>query len=502
MKFDLSFKSGLMRPTRVRYIVLGFACVLSMVTYLDRVCFAYVAGYIKAEFTLTDSQKGSLFTAFALAYAAFEIPSGALGDLFGRRRTLIRIVLWWSVFTAATGLIYPNETWPWLGFAMLLSVRFLFGVGEAGAYPNIAGAFHNWFPFKERGGAKGAVWMAGRFGGGITPFVVAALIFTVVPADGGSSVVHWRHMFWIFGGIGLIWCVFFALWFRDRPEQKPSVNAAEVALIHGDEDHITPVKRVPWRHLLSSRNLWALSLMYFCSSYGWYFNITWLPDYLRDQYGVTKDSEAWGYWTTSFMTGSPLLFGAVACLFGGLLTDLFIRRTGNRKWGRRLFGILGHGSCAACYVLAVFAKTPWPFVLSIAFAAFCNDMTMGSSWATCLDVGKRYSGIVSGCMNTVGNLGGAAAGYLTGRILDHFQNPIKTEASVSVTSMVGGMSGGWDQGFGSLASMAITAQNFPQKISDAAAEGWKVNLISYGVVYVIATFLWMGVDSTKPITQD
>jgi MFS transporter, ACS family, glucarate transporter len=495
MNLDLSFKSGLMRPTQVRYGVLAFACILSMVTYLDRVCFGYVADYIKAEFALTDSQKGALFTAFALAYATFEVPTGALGDLFGRKRTLIRIVLWWSFFTAATGLIYPNETWPWLGFAMLLSVRFLFGVGEAGAYPNIAGAFHNWFPFTERGGAKGAVWMAGRFGGGITPFVVLALVI-VVPQVDGSSVVHWRHIFWSFGLLGLIWCLFFALWFRDRPEQKESVNQAEIDLIRGDEDHSSPIKRVPWGRILKSRNLWALCLMYFCSSYGWYFNITWLPGFLRDQYGVTR--EAWGFWTTSFMTGSPLLFGAVACLFGGFLTDLFIRRTGNRKWGRRLFGILGHGSCAACYVLAVFARTPWPFVLSIAFAAFCNDLTMGSSWATCLDVGKRYSGVVSGCMNTVGNLGGAAAGYLTGRVLDHFQNPIKTEAAVSVTSMVGGMSGGWDQGFGSLAGMAMSTQH----LTEAAAEGWKVNLISYGVVYVIATLLWMGVDSTKPITPE
>jgi MFS family permease len=495
MKSDLFLKSGLMRPTNVRYVVLAFACILSMVTYLDRVCFAYVADYIKAEFSLTNSQKGALFTAFAFAYAAFEIPSGALGDLFGRKRTLIRIVLWWSFFTAATGLIYPNENWPWLGFVLLLSVRFLFGVGEAGAYPNIAGAFHNWFPFKERGGAKGAVWMAGRFGGGITPFVVAALIFTIVSED-GSVVVHWRHMFWSFGAIGLVWCLFFGLWFRDRPEQMPSVNDAEVALIHGDEDHTSPVKRVPWGSLLRSRNIWALSLMYFCSSYGWYFNITWLPGFLREQFGVTNDT--WGYWTTSFMTGSPLLFGAVACLFGGLLTDLFIRRTGNRKWGRRLFGLLGHGSCAACYVLAVFARTPWPFVLSIAFAAFCNDLTMGSSWATCLDVGKRYSGVVSGCMNTVGNLGGAAAGYLTGRVLDHFQNPIKPEVSVSVTSMVGGMSGGLNQGFGSLAGIVISTQH----MTEAAAEGWKVNLISYGLVYVIATLLWMGVDSTKPITPE
>src|ERR1700740_2056487 len=120
----LSPALGLAGPTRVRYGVLGFACALSMITYLDRVCFGSVADHIKGEFGLSDTQKGMLFSAFALAYAAFEIPSGALGDLYGPRRTLIRIVLWWSVFTALTGLISPTP-WPLLGFSLLLGVRFL-----------------------------------------------------------------------------------------------------------------------------------------------------------------------------------------------------------------------------------------------------------------------------------------------------------------------------------------------------------------------------------------
>src|SRR3954471_14583960 len=132
------------RPTGVRYGVLGFCCALSMVTYLDRVCFGTVAPFIKEEFNLSDTQRGWLFSAFALAYSLFEVPTGWLGDVFGPRRTLIRIVLWWSVFTALTGMIYPSVGWPVLAFSTLLGVRFLFGIGEAGAFPNIARAFHNW----------------------------------------------------------------------------------------------------------------------------------------------------------------------------------------------------------------------------------------------------------------------------------------------------------------------------------------------------------------------
>src|SRR5262245_21642172 len=395
MNKDLSTAPALQRPTRVRYGVLGFACALSMITYLDRVCFGTVAPYIQKEFDLSDSQKGYLFSAFALAYALFEVPSGWLGDVFGPRRTLIRIVLWWSLFTALTGLIWPVPGWVHVAFVGMVAVRFFFGVGEAGAYPNIARAFHNWFPFRERGSAQGAVWMAGRFAGGVTPLVVLALIAET--DHGGEKVVAWRHAFWIFGVLGVAWCAVFWWWFRDRPEQKPGVNPAELALIHGDAGPPEAAHaRVPWLRLLGNANLWVLCLMYFCAAYGWYFNITYLPGYLKTEYHVSPgDKWSLRFWTFSLMAGMPLLLGSVACLVGGLLTDAFIRRTGNRKWGRRLFGVVGHSVCALCYFLSIYARDPWLFVLAIAFAAFWNDITMGSAWASCLDIGGKYSGIVA-----------------------------------------------------------------------------------------------------------
>ncbi len=497
-------------PTRVRHGVLGFACALSMITYLDRVCFATVAPRIGDEFGLDERQIGWLFTAFALAYAMFEVPSGWLGDVFGPRRTLIRIVLWWSLFTALTGAIFPYPSYPWLAFAAMFFVRFLFGMGEAGAYPNIARTFHNWFPFEERGFAQGTVWMAGRLAGGLSPFAVLALMIHRTTPN-GDTVVLWRHTFWIFGILGAIWCVIFWWWFRDRPEQHPRVNSAELALIRGQtttgfdvseskKDSLPALEKpteivgglasksalqiapdgtdalhsqprspseidpftaeeemladegashanVPWMRLIGSANLWCLCLMYFCASYGWYFNITWLPKYLEATYGVTQKSH--GFWTMSLLSGAPLLVGALACLCGGLLTDAFIRRTGDRKWGRRLFGALGHGVCALCYFASLATSSPWMFVLAIALAAFWNDLTMGAAWASCLDIGGKYSGIVSGCMNTIGNLGGAAAGILTGEILHRF--------------------------------------------------GWTTNFILFGCVYLLAMLLWLRFDATKSI---
>src|SRR5207244_3293229 len=131
--------------------------------------------------------------------------------------------------------------------------------------------------------------------------------------------------------------------------------------------------RVPWGRMLRSTNLWLLCFAYFCSSFGWYFNITYMPDYLRDVYNVNKVADP--IWA-GLLTGAPLLFGSIACLVGGLLTDAFVRRTGNRKWGRRLFGVLGKGLCGVCYFASLFANNVYVFVFLITLATFWNDMTM------------------------------------------------------------------------------------------------------------------------------
>src|SRR5262245_49811332 len=215
-------------PTRVRYGVLGFACSLAAITYLDRLCIGSAAPYLVEALRPETQSVADLrwaFTAFSLAYAIFEVPTGWLGDVFGPRVTLIRIVLWWSLFTSLTALAGVQVAGVTLmGFWTLVVVRFLFGIGEAGAFPNITRALHNWFPLTERGMAQGWVWMSGRLMGGLTPYVWQLLVVNLL--------FPWRAAFVIFGVIGVVWCVAFATWFRNRPDEKPEVNAAELALIH------------------------------------------------------------------------------------------------------------------------------------------------------------------------------------------------------------------------------------------------------------------------------
>ena len=408
-----------------------------------------------------------IFWAFLFAYAIFGIPSALVGDVFGPKKTLIFIVLWWSLFTAITGFIAYEVGGVVLGgLALLLVIQFLFGMGEAGAFPNITRALHNWMPFAERGFAQGAVWMSGRLMGGLTP-----LVWLLLTSYLGFN---WREVFWLFGGIGLVWCVLYTLWFRNRPEEKASVNKAELALIHaGRQDLGAGSGHVPWLRMLTSTNLWALCLMYFCMSYAWWFSIMYLPTFLQEQRRVPADS-----FIGSIYKGGPLILGAVGCLLGGWLTDKYIRWTNNRKWGRRLFGIVGHSLCAVCWLACLFTTEAFPFALAISLAAFFNDLPMGAAWSSCQDIGKRCSSIVAGAMNTIGNIGGALASLVTGYIIEGFLNAYAGSLAVKVEQ--------------------LTAQ---QKIL-AKQPAYQVCFVIYALVYVVAVLLWLRINSTESIVPE
>ena len=477
MSRDLSPPASV-RPTYVRYGVLAFACTLSMITYLDRASISNAVPDILAVYGFKAvSDLTWAFFVFSLSYALFEVPTGWLGDVFGPRRTLIRIVLWWSVFTALTGLAGIT-----LGkavlvpFLALVAIRFLFGIGEAGAYPNITRALHNWFPPQERGMTQGAVWTSGRLIGGLTP-----LIWTILVVNG---LISWRAAFWLFGGLGVVWCLLFTIWFRNRPEEKPSVNEAERQLIRAGIGHEADkaAAAVPWGRLFRSRTLWALCLMYFCMSYGWYFNLSYLPDYLEQQHGVARAD-----WVGSLYKGGPLIFGAVGCLLGGYLTDFYIRRTGNRRWGRRIFGIFGHIVCVPLYLYCLIAPSAWTFALALALTGFFNDLAMGSCWAACQDVGRKHAAIVAGCMNTIGNLGGAAATWLTGTILGLSLNTYAQAHGLNLDAL-----------------KADPSQKgvLDEALRNGLLPGYQINFIIFAAVYIVAVFLWFGIDATKPVLPE
>lgn len=458
------------RPTRVRYGVLGFVCALSMITNLDRVCFGTVAPTLANELSLGSvAELKWAFTAFAIAYALFEIPTGWLGDVWGPRGTLLRIVVWWSLFTALTGAVGLNVgSYVMGGLGTLVALRFLFGAGEAGAYPNITRAVHNWFPSDQAATAQGWIWMSGRLMGGLTPMIWTLL---VVGTSWTPALVTWRGAFALFGLIGIVWCAAFARFFRDHPHDHPRVNAAEQIEIERGRDTGKALDfGLPVRSLLVSANLWLICLMYFCMVYGWYFHVTYLPSYLQDRFDLDPRSMI-----GAFYKGAPLWAGAFSCLGGGIVVDWLIRRTGDRQRTRRLVGMTAEGLCSLGWIAAIFAPNVHLFILAISFAALCNDMTLASAWATCQDIGGRYTAVTAASMNTVGALGAAAAGWATGTVIER---SLSTQAS----------------------TLQVAVEQLPASEKHAAImAGFDYNFMSFAAAYAVAALCWRFIDSEKPI---
>ncbi len=379
-------------PTRVRYWVIVFAVALAAVTYIDRVAISFAAPSIRRELGLTAVQMGWAFAAFNWAYAMFEITGGFLGDWIGPRKVLMRIVLWWSTFTAATG-------WAW-SVPSLVATRFLFGAGEAGCFPNVAKVFTTWLPARERVRAQGIMWLSARWAGAFTPLLVAWVM----------GLVGWRHAFEIFGCLGVVWAVPFFLWFRDDPMRNPKLNSAERDLLRGSSQMAAGHGDVPWGKLVRSPQVWMLCGQFFCLNYGWWFYVTWLPTYLREARHVDIASAA-------LLSILPLFCGGLgnpACV---LLTRAVTRRTGSVAKARRLMGCLGFAGASAFVLVSTTLRDPLLAMLAIGVASFSNDLVMPGAWTAAMDIGGKYAGTVSGAMNMVGNIGGAMAPIAIGYML-------------------------------------------------------------------------------------
>lgn len=373
--------AGSAKRTNVRWTVLAWLCSFSAITYLGRIGIIQVQDQIQWDLHLTPAKFALAFSSFSLAYAFLEVPSGWLGDKLGPRKMLLRIALFWIAFTMLTGLAW--------GLVSLIVFRFFFGAGEAGSFPNIGRASREWFPFRERGLTQGLVWLSARWGGAISPLLM--MIF--------AYPYGWRGGFIAMGLLGAAWFIGFRAYYRDKPQEDPRVNAEELAFITGGRTEPAHAEPLSWRTMMRSRTLWLLSLMYFCSNAGWSFFASWITPYLRQGLHLSGLKLV-------LASGGPLLFGGIACLVGGRLTDRQVQMWG-RRWGRTLLGIVGYGLGGVFMLLALyFSRQSAALAFScVCLSSFVKDLGLPASWSTTIDIGQRYSGTVGGFMNTVGNLG-------------------------------------------------------------------------------------------------
>jgi MFS transporter, ACS family, glucarate transporter len=377
----------------VRYRVVAFMMALAGVTYLDRVCIATLRPQIQTDLHLNDFQMGYVFSAFTFAYAIFEMPTAWWADRIGSRKVLTRIVVWWSGFTMLTAGAFS--------YPMMLITRFLFGIGEAGAWPNAGRVFSRWIPLQERGRVQGIFFAGAFFIGGMTPLVVTWL----------AGYLPWRSIFILFGFVGLAWATAFYLWFRDEPREHPAVTTAErdfiestrgVAAVHHESAGAL-------RRVLATPRLLALCVQYFANSYGYYFFITWLPQYLTNARGMQKTELA-------LFSGLPLTLSVVAALCGGVLTDALARRLGVRA-GYRVVGATAYLLASIIMLTGTLVAGPRLAGILIAVAGACSMFSLAPAWGTAIRLGGQNAGLMGAVMNTSGQIGGILSPLIVVRLV-------------------------------------------------------------------------------------
>lgn len=381
---------------KIRHQVLGALFLLSIITFLDRVCMNVVGKYVKKDLHLDNAQFGYILGAFSLAYALFELPTGLLGDKIGPRRVLTRVVLWWSAFTALTGTAF--------NFFYLMAVRFLFGMGEAGAYPNASIVISRWFPAVETGRAQSIIWTAARLGGSLTPLLVIPLVHSV----------GWRWAFGILGLIGAIWALGWSLWFRDEPAQKKGISVSELNIIETNRKIKKTHQPLSLKTIIQNKNLWILMVMCHLFFYGSYFFTNWSSTYFQEGRGMTE------YQAKNFVSLSYFL-GAIGCLIGGFLSDLLAKKYGLR-FGRRAVAITGLFLSAIFFLFSGLTANNELAGYLLAACVLTKDLALPVAFATCVDIGKNNAGSVAGAMNFAGQLGGFFITIIFGHVVQQTRN--------------------------------------------------------------------------------
>jgi MFS family permease len=376
------------RPTRARYLVVAFLCVLTFILYLDRSCIGQAATFVQRDLALTDGELGLVFAAFTVAYGLFEVVTGHWGDRYGSRSVLTRIVIWWSLFTALTG----SAT----GFLSLIVVRFLFGAGEAGAFPNAARVTQTWFPPDRRGSIRGLIVMPALVGSTVASPLTAYLI----------EAIGWRWVFRIYGLVGLLWAAAFWWWFRDHPAEHPGVNAAEREVIGAPAppaDHAP----LPWRQLATNSNVWLLGITLTTGAATVYTLFSWYPTYLQEVHKLSNEMSGW-------LSGLVMFGGALGCLFGGWVADWAARTWPDSRWNRSAIGTGGFALAAGAMIVGSLWNAPVPTSYCYALACFGIHTHAGAYWGVAGDIGGRHIGALFAVINSIGQFGAAGAQAIFG----------------------------------------------------------------------------------------
>ena len=368
--------------------VVGLLVLLFAITYLDRVCISVAGPRMQEDLRIDPVGWGWVTGIFTLAYCLFEIPTGMMGDRLGPRRVLTRIVVWWSAFTALTGAM--------TGFYPLLLTRFLFGAGEAGAFPNASVVVARWFPPRQRATMSGVNLMASQMGGAVAPLLVLPI----------QMRYGWRMSFYVFGVAGLVWAAVWYAWFRDSPDEKRGLVSPPSTAAGSST---SPGHAFPWHMACRSRTVWSMLLIAFCYVYVYNFFQTWFHTFLVRGRGFSE--------ANLLLSALPYVVAACANLAGGAASDALVRRFGAKR-GRRVIGATALAAAAAFTVAAMLTHHQLLTVVFLALTYGAITFQQSGVFGVCLDIGGARAGAMVGLMNTIAQVGGLAGSVLYGYIVD------------------------------------------------------------------------------------
>jgi sugar phosphate permease len=387
------------RPTHVRWWIFLLACAASWLLYVHR----YSWGVIKPTFRLEhpgldDTDIGWLDAAFMAAYAVGQIPGGLAGDVFGPRAVLSGTILVWSL--AVAGVAWTG------GFWRLFGMRAAFGLSQAGAYPVLSKVTRNWFPLAIRSSVQGTVTASGRVGAACSPLLVATLLM-------GGLGLSWQNALVVLAIPGIALADACWLVVRTSPRQHPWCNVAEEKRIDAGLGPSAPGPRTPLRLDTASLVSLGMLLLYsFASAFQDQLYVNWISSFLVDGRGLSIAQ-------MGLFTALPLLGGAVGGVLGGLLNDVLLRKTGNRRWTRSGVAFTGKTVAAGLIVLSVQAEDGRLAMVVLLAARVFGDWSLTTMWAALTEMGGRATATVFGLVNMVGAVGGFVAGPVLGSLKHH-----------------------------------------------------------------------------------
>ena len=375
-----------------RYRVLIFLFFLMFITYLDRISIGLVGKRIISEFKLSNEEFGWILSAFSLAYAIFEIPTGIMGDRIGQKKVLIRIVLWWSLFTALTGFT--------TGLVTLIIVRFLFGMGEAGALPTMSGVISRWLPVNELSRGLSASLIGQTTGAAMAPLIVVTL----------AASFGWRATFFVNAFIGVIWVLICWRWFKNNPSEMKGIKEDEKNYIEKNRSVTSHDLKISWKKILNNRSMLALVASFFTSQWAAYFFIGWLPVYLQQGRHFTENN-------MKLVTSLVFVPAIIICLVGGYIGDIIVKKKG-LKFGRRAMAMSALGLNSILFLTEATTQNDIVLVACFLIGFGCVLVFGVAAFGVCIDVGGNHAGAVSGLMNCIGQMGAFFLAIIFGKIVD------------------------------------------------------------------------------------